>query len=259
MKKAIALVVAFIGLGTFGFGQIHLEISGFGGFNPNLSFPQTMSIDAGFQARINPYLAEWKNLFQNPILEPVGGALFGGRLALQVTPMWGFEGGVEYSLAQFQLNADKVAALQSKMAAYGFDSYFTYNTKGGHILRFYGNVVLSIPVAGSVQPYLTAGIGSTSFAVPVSIAATVYSEHLDLHYENVSALTFNGGGGIKLYLNDTIGLRIDARVFYGSPEFKQFFSHVIGSTTDVAPGDWVTQSGSHLDASISAGLFIRLM
>ncbi len=261
--QAVLFLAALAVTAGWSFGQVHVEVSAFGGYGLNLSFPNTMTIDSTFQGKLTTYgyYNEWKTLLTTPVLEQKGGAGFGGRVLVQITPLLGLEAGVEYGLNKFALNAAAMSALNAKMTSINYAQYCDFLDTGGHVLRISGNLLLNLVGEGAFIPYVTLGAGTTSYTVEPAllISRPAYSETLDLHYANASALTFNGGAGFKYFLTPSIGLRFDARVYYSSPKFEQSFYNSYFGITPITQGYWTSQSGTLLDASLNVGLFIRII
>lgn len=269
LGKAVVWSAALLVLAVGARAQVNVEITAFGGYNLNLGFPQTITLSSQLATESSGWYTEWQNFINHPMLEQAGGAAFGGRLAVQITPMIGIEASFEYGAVQFRYNVADIAALQNKMEAVGWGPYFTFVTSGGHMMRIYGNVVLNFPVPGGFTPYITGGIGTTSFTLypsgpSVSMSRSAWDSSDDWHYVDTSALTFNAGGGFKYLFGPMVGIRVDARVFLGSPKFdqyvasKEFGDWYIGPGTGSAQPGGSTQSGSHTDVVLNAGIFIRL-
>lgn len=261
LKNAAVFGMAFVFLSALSFAQVKLEITGFGNYNFNLGYPKDLTMDSVMTAFIPSVLDELKPFFNSAVLGQKGGLGFGGRIALQFSPLIAVEGSVEYIMAETMFNADNITALKTGLQSIGYTSYTTIQETGGNILRFYGNLVINIPAKGNFVPYVTAGIGLTQFKVQPSIIIDRpdRGEHFDLTYNNASALTFNGGAGFKYFFSDMVGIRFDARIFFGSPEFQQVFGYEWHNVTSVPTGNHITQKGSHTDATLNLGIVIRLM
>lgn len=241
--------------------QIKVEFSGFGGFGFNLAFASTVKTDAGFANDTSGYYDAWQPFFNDPVLEMKAGPSFGGRIALWFTPMIGFEGSFEYSMQKPRFNEAVVADLEGQMDDINYNQYFSITPEGGKMIRFYGNVIFDLMPGAMFSPYLTVGLGMTSFTIEpnISIERSGYNEAISLSYDNPSALTLNAGGGFKAWFTPMLGLRVDVRVFYApSAKFAQTYSYKIFGTTVFPEDNYVTQSGAAVDAVITVGLVIRL-
>ncbi len=259
IRRGFVLVLATVFLASFGFSQVDFTL--FGLYNLNLSYPSTVELDSDVEAMVPIYYDEWQAFF-DAALEQNGGIGFGGRIAFNITPAIGIEGSLEYIMAETSFTEGILDDLLDKMESIGFgDAVEVANESGGNIMRYYGNVVFNIPSPGNMTPYITAGIGITQFKMAegtgpeIELVSTL--ERIHIYYEDVSALTFNGGGGIKMLFTPNIGLRIDARVFYCNPEFKQKFYEKFWGVVIFNDVDSVVQSGAHLDANLNVGFFAR--
>ncbi len=262
-KKVTHFTVSLISiffLSTAGFSQIRLELTGFGKFNMNLGFSKDVSTNPTYASDFREYYPEWQPFFFDPVLEEKSGIGFGGRIALELTPQIGIEGSIEYVMSEFRFNKEDLDAVKAKMSSIGYSPYFFWKDSGGNIMRYYGNVVFNLPTEGEMLPYITLGIGVTQFTMGPSITGDRPSllERMDIYYDDVSALTFNGGFGLKYFLAENMGVRFDFRVFYCSPEFKQTYGYKVAGVTFIPEGNWVSQKGSHLDASVNVGVFIKI-
>lgn len=261
IKKGLVLVMATAFLASFGFSQV--EFTAFGLYNLNLSYPGTVELDSDVESEISWYYPEWQAFF-DAVLEQKGGMGFGGRIAFNITPAIGIEGSLEYIMAETSFTEGIVDDLVDKMESIGYgDDVKVANESGGNIMRYYGNIVFNIPSPGNMTPYITAGIGITQFKIAEGVGPEIDCDNpltmqrAHIYYTDTSALTFNGGLGIKALFTPNIGLRIDARVFYCSPEFQQkFYNEVFGYIVfdDV---DSLVQSGAHIDANLNVGFFAR--
>jgi opacity protein-like surface antigen len=73
---------------------------------------------------------------------------------------------------------------------------------------FHGNIVFHL-VDGPFVPFVTAGIGFASFSSDVID---------DEQFIDETDFAFNFGGGIKVFLTDTLLLRVDVRDYITTPE-----------------------------------------
>jgi opacity protein-like surface antigen len=241
--------------------QIKLEITGFGGFGFNMAFASTVKTDAGFASDTASFYDAWQPFFNDPVLEMKAGPGFGGRIALWFTPMIGFEGSFEYSMQKPRFNQAVVADLEGQMDDINYNQYFSMVAEGGKMIRFYGNIIFDLMPGARFSPYLTAGLGMTTFTIEpnISIERSAYGESMSLTYDSPSALTINAGGGFKAWFTPMIGLRVDARIFYApSAKFAQTYAYKIFGTNMFPADNYVTQSGAAVDAVITVGLVIRL-
>ncbi|MCX6560767.1 MAG: outer membrane beta-barrel protein [Candidatus Aminicenantes bacterium] len=261
LRAVLFLAVAAALVAVPAQAQMKLDFSLFGGYGFNMSFASTVTTTSAFSSGTAGYWDAWQPFFHDPVLELKAGPSFGGRVTLWFTPMIGFEGSFEYSLAKPRFNEVNVADLEAQMDDIGYTSYFTITPEGGHLMKFYGNIIFNLMPSAQFSPYLTAGIGSTSYTIEpaINITHSGYSELMNLSYDNASALTFNGGAGFNYWFSPMIGLRVDARMFFASPKFLQNYDYKIFGSVDWPTDNYVTQSGSHMDAVITVGLVIRVM
>ncbi len=261
IRNGLVLVLATVFLASFGFSQV--EFTAFGLYNLNLSYPGTAELDSDVESEISWYYDEWQAFFE-PVLGQEGGLGFGGRIAFNITPAIGIEGSLEYIMAETSFTEGIVDDLLDLMEFIGYGDFVEIaNEKGGNIMRYYGNIVFNIPSPGNMTPYITAGIGITQFKLAEDIGPEIFAdspatlETIHIYYENTSALTFNGGLGVKALFTPNIGLRIDARVFYCNPEFQQKFYEKIWGIVVFNDVDSLVQSGAHIDANLNVGFFAR--
>ncbi len=256
-RKLLISGICILFLASLSFSQVELTL--FGKYNVNLSFPDTGTIHPDVAA---VSWTEWWEPVFGPILEQKNGFGFGARISFNPVPTIGIEGSFEYILGGFELSADVMADLEEGTEGAGYGPYLTTNNSGGNILRYYGNIVFNIPTPGGVYPYITAGLGITQFNVKKGTGPDIYYDVpswgalADVQYDNISALTFNAGGGIKFLFSKTAGLRADVRVFYCKPEFEESLHFKIFGVTafnDVA----FTQTGGLTDTSINLGVFFK--
>jgi len=260
LRYWLILMVSVFLISAVGYSQVRLEFTGFGKFNLNLGFPKDVETDPTYASTFRGFYNEWQPFFFDPVLEQKSGIGFGGRVAIELTPQIAIEGSLEYVMAERQFNKEDLDAAKAKMSSIGYSPYFTWKDSGGKIMRYYGNVVFNLSTEGEMIPYVTAGIGITKFSGTPSITGNRpdRAERMDLFYEDASALTFNGGFGLKYFLSEKIGVRFDFRAFYCSPEFKQTFGYKYFGYTALPEANYVTQKGTHLDASINVGVFVRM-
>ncbi|MCX6560768.1 MAG: hypothetical protein NTZ26_09690 [Candidatus Aminicenantes bacterium] len=264
MNKALStglfLSMAFALTAVPAWAQIRLEITGFGGYGFNLAFPSSVAVDSAFASGTAGYDDAWRPFFHDPVLELGAGAGFGARVALWFG-LIGFEGSFESSLAQPRFHEASVSALEARMQSTGYTPYFTMVANGGQMMKFYGNLIFYVLPSEVLRPYLTAGIGSTSYTIEpsISINRPSYAEEMDLWYAGSSALTINGGGGFSFWFTPVIGLRVDARFFYGLPTFRQTYFYKTSGDIQWHTDSYVTQSGPHIDAVIAVGLIARIL
>ena len=95
---------------------------------------------------------------------------FGGRVAIWFSPMIGFEGSLRYSLQKPRFNEAVVADLEGKMDDINYTQYFSITPEGGKMIRFYGNVIFDLMPGAMFSPYLTAGLGMTSFTIEPNLS-----------------------------------------------------------------------------------------
>lgn len=263
LKAVLFLAIAAALVSVPAQAQMKLDFSLFGGFGFNMAFAGTVTTQSAFSSGTASYYDAWQPFFHDPVLELKAGPSFGGRATLWFTPNLGFEGSFEYSLAKPRFNEANVADLEATMDDIGYNNYFSITPEGGHMMRFYGNIIFNLMPGAQFTPYLTAGIGITSYTIEtaLNITRSGYGEVMDLWYDNASALTFNGGAGFNYWFTPMIGLRFDARMFYGSPKLPQTYGYkiTIFPLSNWPEDNYVTQSGSHIDAVVTVGIVIRVM
>ncbi|MGQ9618394.1 MAG: outer membrane beta-barrel protein [Candidatus Aminicenantia bacterium] len=254
------LLVSVLFFSTAGFSQVKIEFTGFGDFDLNLGFSKDVAVDPEATAEFKAYYSEWQPFFFDPVLEQKSGIGFGGRIAIEFTPQLAIEGSIEYATSKLQFNKEDLDALKAMMSSIGYTPYMKFEDSGGKIMRFYGNVVFNLSTEGEMIPYITAGLGITKFYAGPSVVGDrpAYQERLNLYYEDTSALTFNGGFGLKYFLSQNLGVKFDFRAFYCSPEFKQYYGYSVFGSVVLPKANYVTQKGSHLDASVNVGIFIKM-
>jgi hypothetical protein len=106
---------------------------------------------------------------------------------------------------------------------FGVETDTGYRRGEGHInaLSMNANLVCHLPRIGATTPYLAAGMGLAQYGAPIVSPLG----GLPVGAEQRTALTVNAGGGLKVPVNDTWGLRTDARWFksfgrHGSEQFR---------------------------------------
>jgi hypothetical protein len=91
---------------------------------------------------------------------------------------------------------------------------------GIHALSSSTSLLYSLPRVGHSTPYLAGGIGLSQYGAPV-----FSSTGSPVGTQPRLALTVNAGGGVKMPMNEKLGLRTDARWFksfglQGSEQFR---------------------------------------
>jgi hypothetical protein len=88
-----------------------------------------------------------------------------------------------------------------------------------HALSTSTSLLWFLPSIGKSTPYLAGGVGLSQYGAPV-----VASDGPPIGTESRVAMTMNAGGGLKMPLNDKLGLRTDARWFksFGNQGSEQF-------------------------------------
>lgn len=262
VKGVLLIAIAAGLLAVPAAAQIKLEFTGFGGFGFNLGNAKTVTIDSDFADDTAFFFDCWQTMFHDPVLELKGGPGFGSRMTLWFTPMIGVEGSFEYSMMKPRINADAIAAIEAQMDDIDLADVFTIAPDGGHVMRIYGSLVLNMAPGSSFSPYLSIGAGVNSYTMGPSIIGDRPSalEYMSFHYENSSALSINGGLGFKYWITPRVGLVVDGRAFFTpSVEFKQIYRYKLFGVEAFPEDNYVTQSGSSFDISLSAGIVIRLM
>ena len=91
----------------------------------------------------------------------------------------------------------------------------------GNILALSSSASLlyALPRLGQATPYVATGIGLSQYGAPVFGASGP-----PIGTERQAALTMNAGGGVKMPMNDSLGMRTDARWFksFGREGSEQF-------------------------------------
>ncbi len=260
LKKALILILGMAVLTGTGFSQV--ELTAFGLYNLNISYPNDGQFNSRVEDIVESWYSEWLAFFAN-VLEQEDGLGFGARIAYDVTPSTGFEACVEYITAETAFIGNIVDNLQDKMESIGYSGWIqTANKSGGNIMRYYGNIVFNFPNASRMTPYATAGLGITQFKIrqngpQIETGYGSQEEKIYLYYNDVSALTFNGGLGVKALFTPNIGLRADARIFVCDPDFDQMISfETMGITVFEDEGSYI-QGGTHIDTNLNIGIFVR--
>jgi len=257
-KKILIMITCFSLLAIPAFSQVELTI--FGQYNLNLSYPDTGTIDPNVASTASIYVDQIE-AFINPVLQQQNDLGLGGRIAFNITPTIGIEASIEYIMAKTNFKKDIADNLEDFINTSGYPQYFTLNRAGGNILRYYGNVVINIPSSGGITPYITVGLGVTHFKIEkgtgpeMNYDITPLLTKINVYYKNVSALTFNTGIGAKILFSPNIGLRIDARMFYCKPKFQQKIDSSFLGITIFNKEDGYLQEGTHADASLNFGIF----
>jgi hypothetical protein len=88
-----------------------------------------------------------------------------------------------------------------------------------HALSTNASLLWFLPSIGTSTPYLAGGVGLSQYGAPVFA-----SDGPPIGAESRVAMTVNAGGGLKMPLNDKLGLRTDARWFksFGNQGSEQF-------------------------------------
>ena len=194
MKKLIMLSICISLLALPGLSQV--ELSFFGQYNLNLSYPDKGTVASDVASIFSAYYDEWQ-AFLEPVLQQQNGLGFGSRITLNITPNFALEGSFEYIMAKTAFSDEVIDNLETLIDSLGRSQYLEIRNAGGNILRYYGNLVFSFPSAGGLTPYITAGIGITSFKIEkntgpdVNYNLTPFLSKVHFYYDNVSALTFN--------------------------------------------------------------------
>ena len=107
-------------------------------------------------------------------------------------------------------------------AALNVETDVAYRRAEGRIHALSGNTSLlwSLPRVGRSTPYIATGVGLSQYGAPLfSLNGPPIAT------QSRVAMTVNAGGGLKMPLNENLGLRTDARWFksfgkQGSEEFR---------------------------------------
>jgi hypothetical protein len=78
-----------------------------------------------------------------------------------------------------------------------------------HALDLNMSMVYRLPRIGSTTPYLAGGVGLREYGAPIVLPGAGYP----VATQQLVTLTINAGGGIKVPVDDTWGMRTDARWF----------------------------------------------
>jgi opacity protein-like surface antigen len=260
LKKALILILGMAIFAGTSFSQV--EFTAFGLYNLNISYPNEGQFNSRVENVVETWHPEWLAFFAN-VLEQGDGLGFGARIAYEVTPSTGFEASIEYISAETAFTGGIVDSLLDKMESIGYSGWIqTANKSGGNIIRYYGNIVFNFPNASRMTPYVTAGLGITQFKIQkngpqIITGYGAIDEKISIYYEDVSALTFNGGLGVKALFTPNIGLKADARIFVSDPNFDQMISfEAVGITVFMDEGSYI-QGGTHIDVNLNIGFFIR--
>ncbi len=260
LKKGLILILGIAVLAGTGFSQV--EFSVFGLYNLNISYPKDGQFNSIVENVVGSWYSEWLAFFAT-VLDQEDGLGFGARVAYDLTPSTGIEASIEYIKAETIFTDNIVDNLQNKMESIGYDDWIqTANKSGGNIIRYYANLVLNFPNASKITPYATFGLGITQFKIQqngpqIETGYGPIEERIHLYYEDVSALTFNGGLGVKVLFTPNIGLRADARIFVCDPDFNQFFSFEALGTTVFDNEMSYIQGGTHIDTNLNIGFVVR--
>ncbi|MCD6516110.1 MAG: outer membrane beta-barrel protein [Candidatus Aminicenantes bacterium] len=260
LKKALVVILGIVILAGPGFSQVEFTV--FGLYNLNISYPKEGDFNSSVESVVENWYSEWLAFFST-VLEQEDGLGFGARVAYDMTPSTGFEASIEYITAETAFIGNIVDNLQDKMESIGYGDWIqTANKSGGNIIRYYGNIVFNFPNAGKITPYATFGLGITQFKIQqngpqIETEYGSIEEKIHLYYNDVFALTFNGGLGVKALFTPNIGLKLDARIFVCDPDFEQMFSLETMGTTVFDDKMSYIQGGTHIDANLNIGFIVR--
>ncbi|MFW6139733.1 MAG: outer membrane beta-barrel protein [Acidobacteriota bacterium] len=257
----IGLLSGILLLTSISFPQVEFTLCGL--YNLNITYPSKGEFNSKLNSEISTWYPEWQAFF-SAVLEQRDGMGFGGRIAYNLTPSTGFEVSVEYFTAKTAFIGGLVDDFLGRLESTGFSDWLeTENRSGGNIIRYYGNLVFNFPSSSPLTPYATAGLGFTHFRIKqgvgpeIDVRSPFVGERFHLYYINTSALTFNGGLGVKALFSTNLGLRIDARIFICEPSFEQRIGlEVDGNTLFDEMGSFI-QSGTHIDTNLNIGLFLK--
>jgi len=261
IDSGIGIFIGIILLNSLSFSQV--ELTAFGLYNINLFYPNQGDLNIKVESEISTWYSEWQAFFST-VLKQKSGPGFGGRITFNIIPSTGFEAGFEYIMAKTSFAKGLVEDLENRVESLGYlDWLETANRSGGNVIRYYGNVIFNFTSSDSITPYATAGLGLTHFKFQKQVGPEIegggsdYDESFHLHYLNSSALTLNGGLGIKTLFSPNFGLRIDARIFICDPDFEQILSLEILGSPIFEDEDSFIQRGIHIDTNLNIGLFAR--
>jgi hypothetical protein len=93
-----------------------------------------------------------------------------------------------------------------------FETEVGYREGEGHInaLSSHASLLYELPSMGRTRPYLAAGAGLEQYGAVLELPGSGLVTHPRI------TLTVNAGGGIKVPMDDTWGMRVDARWFKSS-------------------------------------------
>lgn len=257
----IGIISGMLFFSTPGFSQV--EFTAFGLYNMNITYSSEVEVNSVVEASMAYWYPEWGAFFSSVIAQK-NGMGFGGRIAYNLTPSTGFEAGVEYIMAETEFTEGLVDNFLDRLATEGISDWLeTATESGGNIIRYYGNAVFNFPSSGPLTPYATFGLGFTQFKIgqgvgpEVDVKSPVSGERFHLYYLDTTALTFNGGLGIKALFSSNFGFRIDARIFVCDPDFEQML-RIDGTGGNIIFDEGsVIQDGTHIDTSLNLGLLLK--
>ena len=95
-------------------------------------------------------------------------------------------------------------------SAFSIETEVGYRRAEGslNVLSLSANLLYALPRAGRTTPYVAAGAGLAEYGAPV-----VSREGFPIGTQPRLALEVNAGGGLKVPVDDTWGMRTDARCF----------------------------------------------
>ena len=257
----VGILVGALFLTNLSFSQVEFTV--FGLYNMNVSFPSEFDINSSVESEISSWHPEWQAFFSS-VLEEQSGLGFGGRIAWNITPSTGLEASVEYIPVKTKFTDGLVDDFLYRLESTGYSEWLETATRsGGNIIRYYGNFVFNFPSSSPITPYATAGLGFTQFRIAqgvgpeIDVSSPGSDERFHLYYLNTTALTFNGGLGVKALFSSNLGFKIDARIFVCDPDFEQIIRLESGGTTLFDDEGSVIQKGTHIDTNLNIGLFIK--
>jgi len=259
LVKFLILIIGPLLIVSTSFSQI--ELTAFGIYNLNLSYPDQGTINSDVESAFAGIADAWKSLI-GPVLQQQDNFGFGARIGFNLTSSIGIEGSFEYIMAKTEIAEQIVTDIYEIVESSGHPELLDIKEAGGNIMRYYGNIVFSIPSSGKATPYITAGIGITQFKITEGTGPQVdlNAEPLagvHVRYNDTSALTFNGGLGVKYLFTSRVGIRADARIFYCNPKFEQSLDFLFWGTQIFSDEISFTQDGAHIDTSLNLGIFAR--
>lgn len=132
---------------------------------------------------------------------------------VEVTPYVGFG-----SAAASPVGVAVTFPVTSKL---GVETDVAYRRGEGEIraLSTSASLLYSLPRVGQATPYVAGGVGLSQYGAPV-----FSSNGQPIGTEARLAMTVNAGGGLKMPVNEKVGLRTDARWFksFGRQGSEQF-------------------------------------